>query len=697
MAKKMDDAGGVGIVEEARAKYEADRQHWGENYRKGEDDLRFQSDEEGAQWDVKELQLRTKEGRPIVTIDQLSQFVHQVANDIRQNTPTIDVLPAGEEASVEDAEILKGLIRGIEYDSVADDAYDTAALSAVRCGIGFIRVTHDYADDNSFNQLLAIKRVVDPFACYLDGNSIECDGRDAMHCTIVDKYPLALFKKKWPKKQPVCFDSGSDYSSGKEGTVSVAEFYKIEETEKRVAMREGSDEIVDYDASEEASYVVDRTIKQRRVLRYVLSGAEVLEEGIFPGIYVPLVPVYGEEMWIKDKRYLYSLIRKAKQGQQHFNRWKSLESEMLLKQPQAPVMAPEGSTEDYADDWLNPTKVGVLRYKLYDTQGRQLPLPARLSPPQIPAGFINAARESVDDIKATLGLYNASIGNRSNETSGVAINARKMQGENATFHFPDNTVRSITQVGRILVFAAHEVYDARRIVRIIDAEESSRLVGINGALTSGQKASHFLTQGRYSVRVSTGASHATKRQEATALYGDIIRMNPQMMMYMGDLFFANSDVAGAPAMAARMKKLLPPQLKEEENGGDDKQKQMMAMLEKLQQEKQALAAQLEAQQGEHVTRMETERFKLTSEAQLRAKELALKERELAIKEFEAQARVASQASAVSGGQTDMHMLLQRMAMLEHLFAAQSPVTQAASTESGGQPDPSYSEVDGIQG
>jgi hypothetical protein len=46
-------------------------------------------------------------------------------------------------------------------------------------------------------------------------------------------------------------------------------------------------------------------------------------------------------------------------------------------------------------------------------------------------------------------MYRANLGAPSNETSGVAIDARKEQGEASTSHFPQNLAASLGQVGRI--------------------------------------------------------------------------------------------------------------------------------------------------------------------------------------------------------------------------------------------------------
>lgn len=610
------------IIKRAQDNYQRDKSHWADIYDRARDDLKFLSDDDNAQWDSKDYDARVKTGRPALTVDQLSQFVHQVANDIRMNTPTINIIPAGTEANIETATIFKGLIRNIEYISNADDAYDTASLNSIKCSIGFIRIDHDYVDDKSFEQELLIKREINPLSILIDCDSTACDGRDMKHATILDSILVSEFKKQYKGKEPSSFGESESKEKKNDEYVTIAEYFEFDENVKTIGINElGEVE----DVIDGKDYKTTRPVKNKIVKRYKLSGADVLEETTFPGKYIPIVPVYGEEAWIDGKRNIFSLIRKSKQAQQMYNLWKSLETELLQKQPNAPIMVAEGQIEDYADDWKNPAKAMALRYKTTDAKGKEVPPPQRLAPPTIPTGIVGAARSTVDDIKATMGLYNASIGARSNETSGVAIQARNQEGDVATFHFNDNLIRSITQVGRILVCAAPEIYDTARIVRIIGEEDEPQEVGINGQMAEDQEEVYDLTKGIYDVRVVTGAPFTTRRQEAVTFFSDIVAKQPELMQVMGDLLFKNMDFAGAPAMAERMKKVIGaanPQLLEDDTQKEiDPEKQQMAVaLEQGQKMIQQLQNQMQEMAADAQTEINTLQMELDN-----------KERELEIK------------------------------------------------------------------
>ncbi|MDD3183505.1 MAG: portal protein [Alphaproteobacteria bacterium] len=620
----------IELIEQAKKKLKCDQSAWNDIYKKAEDDLHFLSDDEFAQWDQQDYLDRINTKRPALTVDQLGQFIHQVANDIRMNTPTINVIPSDEAASVETADVIKGLIREIEYRSNADDVYDTASLSSIKCGIGFMRVEHDYSDDG-VNQVLSIKRIVNPLAVWIDSESIECDGRDAKHGTILEPLSVDKFKETYPDFEPICFESDSSEPK-KDGLITIAEHFYITEAKETVLSEDGLEE---------------HEITKKTVHRVKLSGADILEETTFPGEYIPIVPVYGEEHWVKGERHLFSLIRKSKSAQRMFNYWKSLETELLMKAPQAPVMAAEGQVENYIEEWKQPNKAMVLRYKVKDLEGNAVGSPVRLEPPPIPVGVVNASRQCVDDIKATMGIYNAGLGAIDNAISGVAIQKRQGEGDVATYHFADNLVRSITHVGRILVSAISIIYDTPRIINIITAEDETKPTGINGAIFGDQEQTFDLSRGKYDVRVITGASFTTKRQEAAQFLSGLVQSNPEFIKIMGDILFKNMDFAGAPAMAERIKKVMNPDVL-----SDDKVDPLTMQLQAQLQQSQALAAALQeqlnnkqaelalkaraeendAEQGK--AEMQVKMMELSAKNDLALAELDIKKKELALKEQE---------------------------------------------------------------
>lgn len=668
------------LIQKARNTFKINKDYWSDNYNKSREDQNFLSDDQFAQWSQTDYQNRVASGRPALTIDQLSQFVHQVANDMRMNTPSIKVIPSGNNSSVETADAISGIIKNIEYVSGADDVYDYAGLCAVRSAIGFIRVDHDYEDENSFNQHILIQRVVNPLMCYIDASSVAVDGSDAKNGTIIEPMKISEFERLYPKKEPSSFDDDNSHNSLTDNEfINIAEHFEKVEEEIEIGMRaDGTVEQV----QEGIEYQSTRKTKRYVIKRYKMSGTDILEEGIFPGKYIPIIPVYGEEFWVDGRRHLLSLIRRAKDSQRMFNYWKSLETELLMKQPIAPIMAAEGQVEDYSADWKNPSKAMVLRYKTTDASGNPVGAPQRLEPPVMPTGIVNAARGTIDDMKGTMGMYNASIGQRSNETSGVAIAQRQQEGDVATFHFADNLNKSIAHVGRVIVSMIPEIYDTQRILRMIDEEENSKEVGVNGLMLPDQKENIDLINGKYDVKVITGAPFTTRRQEAAEFFQQIFTRSPELLNVMGDLMFKNMDFAGAQAMAKRMEKVIDPKFLDETEENPAVM-QLQQVNQQLQAQLQQAVAELNSKQADLQLKAQDSQLKAQSEqmraeleasklqlqqsenmttAQLKEAELVMKQKEIELKamELELERQKMQQEMEMQKLQAEKEIMLAKM-------------------------------------
>lgn len=648
------------VLKTAKDQWKSCKDHWGDIYRKALEDLRFLSDEPFAQWDEREATARTNVGRPVFQVDQLTQYVHQVINDIRMNTPSINIIPADDQADPETAQVIEGRIRAIEYESQASSAYDLAADFAIKSSIGFLRVDHDYTTKDGFEQKLVIKRVVNPQAVMIDPNSIEPDGCDAMYGFYFDDWPLKDFKKKYPKATAISFGEESPNKPSQENDkVTIAEYFVIDESDESIGLLEdGTTEPMD----EKKNYKSKRTVKKRVVNRYLLAGEDVLETTTFPGDYIPLVPVYGEEAWLEGKRRLLSLIRKAKSPATMYNMLKSSETEILLKQQQAPVQAAVGQMRGFEDDWKKPEKAMVLYYHQTDAAGQQAPAPQRLAPPVVSSGFANASLDAENNIKKSLGMYSAAVGNREGDSSGIALKQLDTSSDLATMHFGDNLVRSITQVGKILISALPTIEDTPRAIQTIGKEDETKTVGINGHMVEGQKRHYDFTKGNYGVRVTTGAPFTTQRQQAAASYNEIIKAMPQLMPVIGDLVFKYQDTPGSAAISARLNKTIDPKLLDQddrEKNAPDPQvmqltQQLQLVTEQAQQQIGQLTSELQSKQADQAIKMQ--------EVQIKGKEVEIKQGELQLKLIQAQ----QEANQAPPAQPDNTLDVQGQAFDQHI-------------------------------
>jgi len=156
-----------------------------------------------------------------------------------------------------------------------------------------------------------------------------------------------------------------------------------------------------------------------------------------------------------------------------------------------------------------------------------------------------------------MGLYDASLGARSNETSGKAILARQREGDVGTFHYVDNLSRAIKYAGKVLIDLIPHVYSQPRVMRVMGYDESVTEVRINDPEAD---QIHDLTVGKYDLTVEAGPSFTTQREEAVTQMTEMVRAYPDAAPIIGDLIAKNMDWPGADEIAKRLKVLLPPQI-----------------------------------------------------------------------------------------------------------------------------------------
>lgn len=641
-------------LHEMREKFRIAEEYWNDERKLIAEDIDFSA---GNQWP--EEAKNARKDRVCLTVDKCSQYIRQVVNDSRQNRPSIKVRPVDSIADVKTAEVLQGLTRHIESRSNADVAYDTAIESSARCGTGYFRILTEYIHDNSFDQEIVIKRVRNPLSILIDPFCKEPDGSDMTFAFVVEDMSCDTFEEMYPNAEEDGFDADESLFGWKtEESIRVVEYWWIEEENRKLhKLEDGS--IVDDDLlnkAKEAGFSVvvieTRNIPKRTVKFAKANGKEWLEDPReWPGRWIPILPVYGNEIDNEGKVIHSGLIRGAKDAQRLYNYSRSAFAERVALTPKSPWVAAEGQVEDYRNEWetANTENHSVLRYRPVDISGHPVPPPQRQSAADVPVGFAQDMQLSEHDIQASMGMYAASLGAPSNERSGKAIMARQREGDVGTFHYHDNLNRSIRHAGRIIIDLAPKIYDTKRVVRIIGEDGTIEQVMLDPnqerpAINNGIRNIYNIGVGNYDVDIDTGPSYTTKRQESAEAMMEIVRAMPQLMQVMGDLLVKNMDWPGADEMANRLKLMLPPQILQEENkkaGLDPKVQQVVqqaqqAIAQKDQTIQQAMAKLQEMQM--QIQKIESDNTAKMIEAQQKVKETQLKEQELGLKAYDAETK-----------------------------------------------------------
>ncbi len=561
----------------------------------------------GDQWPVEIQNSRNLEARPCLTINKIDSYVRQVTNQQRQQRPRIKVHPVNNEGDLKIAQVIEGITRHIEVNSSADTAYDTAFDYAVRMGWGYIRIVTDYTREDSFDQEIFIQQIDNPFSVYFDPNSTLPDGSDAEKCLITSVIPKSQFRKMYPGA-----DDGANFlgrSTGDDNAewvmkedIRVAEYFYVErEKVELILLSDGTKVFKDQLPSDETLMlagitVVDKRPSYRKKVKWCkLTAMEVLEEQDWAGKYIPVVPVYGAQVIIEDKRKKYGLVRFAKDPQRMYNFWRTSMTESIALAPKAKWLLAEGQDEGHENEWAqaNIKSAPVLRYKQTDIEGRAAPVPQRIQPEPPPAGVMVAAEAINNDLQTVLGIFDPSQQIQGN-VSGKALNGQQQQVDMSNFHFYDNLTRSIKHVGKIILDLIPIIYSEQRVMRIIGSDGQPDMVTINEKTAVGEVLND-ITVGQYDVVMDTGPGYASKRIQAVEAMMPLLSASPELFKIAGDLVFRNMDFPGADTIADRLaasnplaqineKSDVPPQVQMQLKQNEAQMQQMQQQIQAMQME-----------------------------------------------------------------------------------------------------------------
>lgn len=699
-------------LENDKEAFKAAQEHEAENRRLWLDDLRFAR--LGEQWPEPIERQRRADGRPCLTSNLLPAFLRQVTNGARQNRPGIVVHPVDSKADPQTADVINGLIRQIEQSSDAEVAYDTALDYAASAGWGYFKINTRYATDDSFEQDIVIEAVPNPLSIFGDPDSTGADSSDWMSAFELDQITKAAFKRRWKGAEAVSFDDTrevNDKTREHDDKLTIAARWQREEVEKQIvalsmpdpmadpqrvamAMALGVSDrlIIDLETFEQNQELFEalgmqvqgqpRPVPSFKVTQRILSGAEELEKIDWAGKFIPIVPVYGEEVNVEGVRHFRSMIRDAKDEQRRYNFELTAATEMTALAPKAPFIGRKGAFETDQAKWATANSQNW-SYIQYDGAEK----PERQSFSGVPVAQIQLALSAADNLKRIIGIHDAGMGAEGNETTGRAILARQKESDTSNFHFVDNLSRAIRHGGRIILDLIPKVYSTARIVRIIgqDGKQASVSIGPSqppgndnapqqqppaahglpvgatppmpappgqmpaqpppGAmppqampqqppslLSPGQQEAlqtvarvFDLTAGKYDLTVQVGPAYASEREELNTILVELIRAVPQSAAVLMPLVVKTFDMPDADEVADALKAVNQqhqnPQAQQQTQQMQQALQQAHGQLQQLAQKLQQSQAQLQQAQNDQ---------------QQQAAELALRSQELELKRFEAE-------------------------------------------------------------
>ena len=633
------------------------------------------------QWDQDLYSERVQQGKACLQINFIYSIIASLVGQYRKQTPEFKVFTITNETNPQVKvdqdmiDIYDGLMRQIFFDNNSSIIFQQVGESALLRGYGAIVINVEYESDFSFNQVPKFRCIDDPLMCFFDPTAKESTKADGRYCGEVITYSLQEFRDKFPQSKyaeegalPTSFpitqvDREFESFWRAEEWIRVAncfvkQAYPIEIAQlsdgRSMLLAEAKKEVEEHQLLMETVKRKENDLKKKlakrghvindksfldnhepleivdkrdsidyKIINYVMTQDEILEEAVWPSKIMPVIFVDGHSQYIDGKQYTKSFHRTAKDAQKVVNYTASEAIENLMNSHKSQWIGTPENFAGYENVWRNPSLATGALVANRDASGN---LPEQQQPPTISPNFLQMFQQSAQDIKATLGYYEANTGEQGKEISGVAIANRAKQGAMASFVYFDNWGRAIEQTAKCIMSLIPALYDNSRNIMIRTEKGEQKSVAINKP--NGQDYDNDMTNGNYGIEVSVGSNYEIQKQENLDALKDLMATlaptNPELVGALADLYAANTDLENTTQIVDRIRDLMlgksPQDILREEMDlppSPPKPNPQAAMMQAEQQAKMA-ELQLKAQEIklEHDSRMAELNYK-TQELQLK--------------------------------------------------------------------------------
>ena len=620
------------LLNQMRRRMNRCHQYWDPIFKASKEDFNFIYND---QWEPEVRQAR--QNLPQLMLNQLDQYVNQVYGEALQSKISIHISQVGGddepmasykgETEYTKSDILEGLIRDIEYRCSADVVYCIALLHAVEGGIGWLRVRTEYRKDDPFSIDLVVDNIMDRYSAFIDPYATSVDYSDARYCAVYASLEKAEFEAEYPHAQDKyignygLFGSGRIPSTGfwreEPDSVKVVDYWykqakkktavefikedpQTAQKDRIVLFQDEHEDIFDevqkmgYDRKRETKFDGYDIMYMRATHNMILDKPEK-----WPSLILPIIPVTGKRVTSDRDTSFISLTRYSKDPQRMYNFWFSKATERIASAPKEPFIVDAASIAPYEDAWNNAGQSND-PFLPYDSKEGVAP-PYLLNSSAIASGEMMMYQAAKGAVQDSIGMHDASLGKKSNEVSGAALDKRSNQVATGTAVFQNNLKLAVSVIGKIIADMIPRLYndDYARIVRLSDDTATtiqlSRMVVDD--LTGKEFRINQLGMGSYTCRATIGPSTLTQRREMLETMMMWSQTDPEAGRVIRDLIVSNMDIVGAKPMAMRFKKMLDPKLLSEEDR------------RKMPQPEPTIAEQLQQQSLQvEMMKMETEKM-----------------------------------------------------------------------------------------
>jgi hypothetical protein len=467
------------------------------------------------------------------------------------------------------------LWRNVYQASRGDAILDEQYKNAVAGGFGEFTLFPEFESAKSFNQVLRLQNVPNVLTVVRDPECTDPCGADANWVMIGGRISTEKYEALYPDAGKSSFSMSGDsegWFTDKE--IRVVDYYERIPVEKTIALLSDG-RVIDYTSVERkveqnlkesnpdgkyAKVVKTRKVQDWKVRWVKVDGSQILDG---PEEYdwrrIPSVRIPGRYVNIEGKQKFQSAIRHSKDAQRSLNFHCSdvIERSGLISK--APYLLTPKMVLGYEQMWNNCNAV-PRPYMLFNIDpANPAAVPVRQAPIDMPAGSMALIQMDVENLQATTGAYDVSMGNAdaANRVSGTALVQHNARSDMASSEFIDNYGKAVQLAVEMFMDMAPTVYDSERIEQLIGADGTEKAVTLNQRNPDGSDSLiNDLKNGSYTCTATIGPSYQTERQEALDSLLEAAAQVPMIGEVSPDLIAKVIDTPEASEIAKRIRKKL---------------------------------------------------------------------------------------------------------------------------------------------
>jgi len=510
-------------------------------------------------------------GKPRYQIDLVKPIIDSIAGEIEQMELGGQVIPVGGDATVDLANTYERILRTISNISDAPDIYSDAARNIVDHAYDAWMVMTDWADVDSFDQDIVIKRIPDAITrVWVPGMSTATGPEDNKAGFIDTELPLSEYNKMFPDGNGVSLSNfGFNYKENRvrdtetEGVI-VSDYYYIKEETALLHLLSDNRVVTndDYEPVAEelkAKGITSLRQKARRLpvcyMRKMDGSGWISEEQKTVFRYIPVIQALANFQILNGNPYYRGETRKLMDPQRiyDYGTSKDVLDGALGRKSKIVITTDQAEGHEDQNRKLNTEDDPLFIHTHAEGQTPPYALPGT----QLDAQLANTLTRTQADMKEISMSHNPQQGAGLAGHSGKAYEILTEKSNTASHKYIKQIERCVAWTNKIIVDAIPRVIDTKnRQIRLTNEDGTSTFETVNKEIMTedGLQVINDLAQGSYMFKVTSGPAYSNRRAEGVQAVKEWAALDPSIIDEGADIIYKALNAPGTNEIADRVRK-----------------------------------------------------------------------------------------------------------------------------------------------